>query len=623
MQKTFKAILVNLPMNHYITSSELGIKALISEKTVRNHIHELSDYLKKHGAYIETKHGQGYKLVITDSKKFEQIALENTDHQYISPENSEMRCAYLINYLYQHDDSFAFEDILQCLYISDITLQNDIFRLKKILGWYELKLVSKQYIYYLEGKEIYKRQLYINYALLNDEKNNKYRDEISKILVDTISAYNLSIPEISIDNIIQYLLITFNRISKGYHLQKEEIESIDNDEAKKLSVEIASSLCQQFSNKSGLQISDLESQMLMTCLFANRINNLNINGMNNVVVSDELYDLVQELLLFIKATMKINLTKNLTLVMNLAVHLIALNVRMKYHILVKNPMKEEIKKRYSFGYTIADQCKQILEKKYNSLLSDDEISNLGLIFEFSCRNENKNKKNILIVCASGKISAELLAYQYREKFGNYLDTIETCNGNDLIGKDLSHIDYIITTTPIRMSVPVPIIETKLLLSDSDEEQLKKIFLVSKLNMITNYYRRDLFFTNVSGKNKEEAIRNICSLISKNENISAEFAEAVIKRESFGSTDFGELIALAHPYGLVTSKSFAAVAILKDNVDWGNHKIKIVLLISIADGKDDFLEEFYRKTSKFMLNPEKAKKLISDPTYERFIALLEE
>ena len=81
-----------------------------------------------------------------------------------------------------------------------------------------------------------------------------------------------------------------------------------------------------------------------------------------------------------------------------------------------------------------------------------------------------------------------------------------------------------------------------------------------------------------------------------------------------------MVALAHPYGVVTETTFASVAVLEKPVFWGNHDIQIIILVSLND-KDINLERFFKLTSAFMLDRAKPRKLIAEPTYENLLDLL--
>ena len=387
---------------------------------------------------------------------------------------------------------------------------------------------------------------------------------------------------------------------------------------------MADELCEKLERKFNIKFSEAEKNNIVIHLLGHRVTERFEAGQSNVVITQEIHDLTTDILQFIYVTMKIDLRKNLRLIMNLAIHLVSLEVRIKYHITLKNPLLEDIKKKYTLGYTIAYQAKIYIDKQYDTCLSDDEIGYLALIFELSSKKESRlTKKNVLIVCATGKTSAELLAIQYRELFGSYLDVIKTCNISDLEEQNFKKYDYLLTTTPIHISVPIPILHVKLFMTDEEEIELKNKLAVNNENEIRKYFSTNLFFSHIDAKNKDEAIEKISSLIAKEIELPEDFAEKLKKRESLGSTDFGENIALAHPFGITTKSTFLAVGILENPVFWGNRNVSIVLVISVCNDNSQNLEGFYLYISKFMLNKSKVNKLLEKPTADNFLEIIEE
>lgn len=55
-----------------------------------------------------------------------------------------------------------------------------------------------------------------------------------------------------------------------------------------------------------------------------------------------------------------------------------------------------------------------------------------------------------------------------------------------------------------------------------------------------------------------------------------------KRESLAATSFGGLVAMPHPWKAVSKDTFVCLAILDKPVQWGEAKVQVVFLVSIAD-----------------------------------------
>lgn len=129
----------------------------------------------------------------------------------------------------------------------------------------------------------------------------------------------------------------------------------------------------------------------------------------------QMLDAVYEAFLF-------DFRSDLELRMNLAQHIVPLAVRLQYNMKLKNPLLKDIKARFPMAYAIALHSSSILTERYGHELKDDEVGYLALAFALAIERQNTElpKKNILIVCASGKGSAQLLHYRYRQEFGSYV-----------------------------------------------------------------------------------------------------------------------------------------------------------------------------------------------------------
>lgn len=628
MNKINNTILLNLSTEKYTTAAQLAEQCLVSEKTIRNYIKELSELVVEHGAFIERKHGYGYRLIISDPVKYSSLysEKEKASEGYI-PQNGEERCNFIIQHMLINYGEAEIEKLVDMLCISESTLQLDLNRIRKILDSYHLKLTVRDFNHLkIEGNEFDKRIFLVNYNSLyeNGKDVSISKQEISSVLLSVLSEYNISMSEVSIQNLVLHFYTSLKRIK--YHHYLEQIPSFDSlsSDEDNLSLIVSNTVCDELEKKYNTLFSKTEREALALHLFGHRVTEKFGVGKSNVVISQSIYDDVLDILQFIYITLGVDQRKNLALLMNLAIHMVSLDVRIKYNIHLKNPLLMDIKKNYSLGYTLALQAKNCIERKYAKKLNDDEVGYLALIFEISLKTEKKPvKKNILIVCATGKTSAELLAYQYREVFGNYLNKINICNINELAKQDFSNIDYILTTTIIQISVPVPILAVKMMLTDEDENILKEMFKQNGKNRVMEYYPEELFFTNLEADNKKEAIYKLCELVSKKRKLPEGYADSIIERENYGATDFGEMVALAHPYQLFTEETFASVGILKQPVFWGNHDIQIIILISVSEGVHDELTEFYRCTSAFMLDRSSAKKLLKNPEYVCFRELISE
>ena len=145
--------------------------------------------------------------------------------------------------------------------------------------------------------------------------------------------------------------------------------------------------------------------------------------------------------------------------------------------------------------------------------------------------------------------------------------------------------------------------------------------LSENNFLNNYYNSNLFSANIKGNDREEIIKNICENIKKYIDIPDNFYDSVLKRESLSETDFGNLVAIPHPFEILTDTTFVYVAILEKPIIWYKNNVQVVFLISVSNNKDDNLQKFYQYTVDFLLNEESVIKLLENKTFDNLMCLL--
>lgn len=135
-----------------------------------------------------------------------------------------------------------------------------------------------------------------------------------------------------------------------------------------------------------------------------------------MVIPQQYNDLIETLLRELSQEYKIDFTKDFNLQLSLVLHLIPLSYRLEYDLRLENPLLPQILNNYPHAYIIAKSLANGLTKFFNKPLSQDEIDYLALHLNLSMEKEyiNVRKKNIILVCATGKGTAKLLEYQYRQ-----------------------------------------------------------------------------------------------------------------------------------------------------------------------------------------------------------------
>lgn len=626
MDKRLIALTVYLKENGTQTAEALAAELKVSTKTIRNFIGEWNGEFACFGARIQSKQGTGYFLKIDNRELFERHYKELTKEQESAslPSTSEERVEYLLNDLLSRRDYVKMDGLSDILFISRKTISNDLKEVEKILADYNLRLEKKpNYGIRIEGKEFDRRLCIANVIVGMDKEYKESVNRIAKSVAEVIDEEGYMVHSIAYQNLIVHICIAIQRIKEACYVpfnenhQEQIIGSREYEVAEKLTEKINRDFDIQFPKEEiayiAIHLAGKQSLLLPRT-----------DDTKNQVISQETWEVVSRMLEAVNEAFCFDFRNDLELRMNLAQHMVPLAVRLKYNMKLKNPLLKDIKARFPMAYAMALHASSILKEFYGNELKDDEAGYIALAFALAIERQNTDlpKKNILIVCASGKGSAQLLQYRYRQEFGSYVDQIETCDVGNLKKADFSNIDYVFTTVPISERIPVPVQEVKYFLESEDIQNMKKTLQsAGGDNPLSAYFEEELFFPHLLFESRHDVMKFLCRQVMEKKGLPNTFLELVKKRESAAQTAFGNRVAMPHPWKAISEETFVCVGILDKPVSWGEQKVQAVFLVSISKKKNKNLRDFYQGMTRILTDPEAIKSLIATQTYEELQRLL--
>lgn len=625
-----RAILLMLSEEQYCTSETLAKALGVSSKTARTIVEALREKLNQNGADIESRTRCGYKLKISDRGSFQAFVSDTRGPAHFIPSNSEERVLYILVNLLSQVDYIKLDDLSGELYVSTYTISSDLRAVESILGDYQLKIRRRpNYGLQVNGSELNMRNCIAH--ILGKHSNmmpdggagyKAMEQSISQLLLDTVSKYDLRFSEIGFRNLVNTALAMMHRV-----LQRKFITlTQDDDNVRKLSERTCAAAehwAKGLNEKFDFELPKEEIRFLALNI-AGKCNYYSENREDdNVVVAPYILSMIDEMLTSVHEGFKFDFADDFLLRMNLSQHMVAMDIRLHYGIPLENPTLREAQRNYPLAYAMAEQAVIPLGKHYQIPISDDEIGYLSYIFQLTLEQEKSGaiKKNVLVVCSSGVATSRLVAYRLEEEFSKYLNHIYICEQLRLNDFDFSKVDYIFTTVPLRQKVNVPVIGIEDFLSQSSLNKMRGVLESDTFDFLSAYYSEDLFFPHIEGKNKEEAIFDLCRRINEVQPLPQGFYTAVIKREELARTDLCPLVAFPHAYKVLSDKTFVAIGILDEPILWVKNQVQIMLLISIADSAAPELQKFYLTITSFMQDTAKIKKLLGYRDFSWFMQLL--
>ena len=621
----------------YFTADELAEKLGVSNKTVRNTIKELEKELEGTGGFVRVKYGSGYALECGEGRCAEELKKElfPAEPAAYCPETPDERICFLAEYLFYAENYVKMDTLSEMMYVSKRVLSDDLKKVEKIFGRHHLTIERKPgYGIRVEGEEFDKRLCIAELVTRRNgivvKDNRQELELVSACIEKAFRKYDFEVNGIMLDSLIMHICSALERIRRGYYvdmpLNRDDYEKNESlyDKARLVAEEIAKELEEVF------RLDFPESEIGYISIHLS--GKADVEGAlesGNLVISEEVNSVVTEMLRSVYDAFQVDFMEDLELRMSLCRHLVPLAIRLEHNINMRNPLLDDIKEKFTLAYAMALQASTVLNRQSGKQMTDDETGYIALAFALALQRKQTGppKKNILLVCASGRGSAQLLKYKCMEEFGRYVGKVEVCDVNQVPNVDFEDIDYVFTTVPLQYHVPVPVREVKYFMGEKEVGDIRRLFCRAD-GVIEKYYSEDLFLPCLQAEDKWEVIRKMCDLAIEKRGLSEEFYESVAERERLAKTAFGNLVAMPHPYKAQPGDPFVCVAVLDHPILWEageetemEEEVQVVFLVSLDAGVGDELQKFYDITSRLMLSPKYIQKLIRHRSFDQLVSSL--
>ncbi|MFV0555626.1 MAG: BglG family transcription antiterminator [Lactovum sp.] len=585
MNSLLLKILNSLSESQYTSSKVIAKNIGKSDRTIREKLKELDEILSFYGAHIEIKKAHGFRLFVDDSELFHQLDLEETFE-------SDSIMKKLIQKFLENNHYQKAEDLAEQLFISRSTLTKYLNEFRVYLKQYSLSLkVKPRYGLKLSGSEFNKRRFIAsnfaqNYQLnLNslEKKSHSYQQIyriVFNIVVSEVSqSKETQMSDVILKNLSSHISVAVLRIYNHslIDLNSELLMIDEKDHYYQLIVRII----EKVSKRLELKIPSEEFNYIVMQFVSKKV----ITKDQKESIPLQINQLIDLILLKILEERKLDLRDDLDLRTMLGLHIVPLLIRLQLGSYLKNPILSEVKIACVEGYNLAVIASEIIEDYTKKRLHDHEISYLAMHFDVSLNRKQSEVylKNILIVCSTGRASGQLLKQKFQQHFSQYLNKIDVCDIHELSRYEARlHYDFIFTTVPFERKTNAPAFEFEFFLDQKSVNNIKSI-LSNKVGVfqIMDVFQKSLFFVDSGLETKNKILHGLITKVIKEKNLPEEFRSFVFNREDFSSTDILPMMAIPHPNQLISNESFVACLILEKPVDWGNHEVSLVFLLSLA------------------------------------------
>lgn len=558
------------------------------------------------------------------------------------PQTKAERISYIIKKLVAEDTPYDLDRFADDLFVSPLTLQNELTALKSELADYNLVLKTKNNIARVIGNERDKKRLISSMIYRETKAFNctphsiqPYFPEfnlkiLNKIVSNSLISNNLFMDDFLLFNFIIHIAISMQRSS---HNDYPYIENVslggfafpDNIAASIDS--ISNEIQRYFSISLSAEDKNELAGLLMSQSYPREILNAQAGGFDGMITNEVniLFELIQSK---IRHQFSINLNGE-KFSLRFKLHLSNLLFRIRHHICLRNPQMSTIKTSYPFIYEIAISIADVINQQYSIKLNEDEISyivlHIGILIEE--QKAFSNKVSVLVINPQNSFYRMNLA----EKIKLLLEQDAIITGIITSADELSfykNYDAIISTIQLYPLPAVPVIYISEQFHTADISNVieninrikllrMKIIVEQKLRYLFN---EDLFFFDQSFTSELDAISFLSDQLEQKGMVPSDFKQRLFERESISPSAYGN-IAIPHPLERCAKSSAIAVSIHTTPIHWGQNNVNIIFMLAIHPSDQLLFNDIFAFVTQIIANNHYLQKLIAANSYQEFIDLL--
>jgi len=612
----------------WMTGKELSEFLNVSDRTIRADIAYINLYYDN--ISIESNVRNGYHL---NGEVSSNLNIHSED---IIPQTSFQRCFYIIHELLFKKNELNLVHVMDSLFVSGSSMENDLKEIKKILEIYPtLKLVRHKNYISLEGNEENKRELYINLLVKKIKGNYLNLDSLAalfpnfdllavkELLENIFKKYNYASREMEFPLIMAYIGVAIERMLCHNYIKTDGTnENITGS----IEFSIVQEFLKNVSQKLNIELKKDETTVLAFIL--NGKTQADTNDRALLLNSDyKVNQLVSSILEDIYIQFDVDLRKDEDLREGLSVHIQQLLERKKKNIQISNLYLDELKHKYPFFFEMAIRVGKLIEDKLNITIDENDISfieqHLGGALE---RMDSKNKYRVIMMNPNNQALSSICIKKVDSIFHERIQILGSTNYFEKKEILKAKPDLILTTLPLEHNLKILTVQISIFMSLEDEIKIFKALNLLDSNRFKVKFIKDFktmmeprfFYFDLDLDTPKEVLSFMSDELYNAGSVEKNFKEAVLKREELYPTSFIYSFAIAHPNIAISKESKISVALLKKPIQWGEFQVKLVLLLSIQEGKQKVLRTFFDWLSNIVSDSKKLSSLMKTTTYDEFI-----
>ena len=640
--------------NRFLTGRELAQALHISERTVRSYIRRMEPVITENGGEILAKQGNGYRLLLRRPVQFAVLAgtpgTETTRKTAQTPDSAQERRRYLMQRLLLNGETLQAEETAERLYVSTSTLKKELYQLRGMLDEYGLVFDSGPAGISIHGDETSKRALIMDYFFRSSTFNSiqEYMDhsgyfddipteQLLRMVLDESRQFGIRLSDIMVQNVLLHLALSVKRMQAGLRPEHAVLPPAFEQSSE---YQASSAIFRRLSGMTGGEYPAEEVSYLA----------LHLSGKGSWATrqpaqGEHLEQEVKTVLSQLAEDDVMQLDEDPQLVSSLLEHLRPMVVRLMRGLPQKNPLTQDI---------LRDQPDpmKVIRKYFGAMpclrrydIDDDEWAYLALhIMAALERQKEKRKLQVLVVCATGYGSSQLLKSRLMKHFSDSLHIVTETGYYEMSDDILQGIDLIISSVNIGPVIfGVPFIHVSVFLGEEDVHNIQRFIdqekagpekkepaaarpaSKSQKEIFDCYFSEEDFRVYKGHPERDQVLSDLVETLAcyEKDSFADHMREQIRLRSQMGSLVFSDTIAVPHPAVPLSKVARLALALIPEGMYWNESHpaIRFVFLMSPSYVENRNLPKVTGAIVSLMEEPVLQEQILQEQSFDVFGRIL--
>lgn len=303
------------------------------------------------------------------------------------------------------------------------------------------------------------------------------------------------------------------------------------------------------------------------------------------ISADDDEALVNYILRYINQQYNYNLLDDAQLHADLLTHIKTMITRVRYQIMIPNPLLENIKQHYPMAWDMTLAAVSSWGKYTPYAISENEIGflvlHIGVGLERHYNIGYQRQPQVLLVCDTSNAMVRMIEAILQRKYPQ-LEIAATLSQREYEQREEIAEDFVISTVRISEKEK-PVVTIAPFPTDYQLDQIGKLVLVDRTRpwMLNKYFDEAHFQVIDTPMDQQALFATLCQQLQQEGFVGAEFHGSVVEREAIVSTMLGDGIALPHALGLLAKKTVVYTVIAPHGIAWGDETAHIIFLLAIS------------------------------------------